>query len=174
MKKIYIVRIVLIVLIGFWMGTIFGFSSENGEASQSFSDKITVKVIKYIEPEYESMDSEMKQAIFDKASFFVRKTGHFGEYGILGALITMFAMTFRTYHCKKLRYQLMIVIVPFIYACTDEFHQGFVDGRSPKFFDVCIDTCGALTAIVIMIGISILIKKIMTERYRNEDLGTVY
>ena len=54
------------------------------------------------------------------------------------------------------------------------FHQGFVDGRSPKFFDVCIDTCGAFTAIVIMIGINILIKKIMTERDRNEDLGTVY
>ena len=43
-----------------------------------------------------------------------------------------------------------------------------------NFFDVCIDTCGAFTAIVIMIGINILIKKIMTERDRNEDLGTVY
>ena len=86
----------------------------------------------------------------------------------------MFAMTFRAYRSKRIRYQLMTIVVPFIYACTDEFHQGFADGRSPKFFDVCIDTCGACTAIVIMIGINILIKKIMTERDRNEDLGTVY
>ena len=49
MKKIYIVRIVLLILIGFWMGTIFGFSAENGESSQSLSDKITVKVVKYID-----------------------------------------------------------------------------------------------------------------------------
>lgn len=174
MKKIYIVRIVLIVLIGFWMGTIFGFSAENGESSQSFSDKITVKVVKYIEPEYDSKDLLKQQDIFNKTSFFVRKTGHFGEYAILGILITMFAMTFRAYRSKKIRYRLMTIVVPFIYACTDEFHQGFVDGRSPKFFDVCIDTCGAFTAIVIMIGINILIKKIMTERDRNEDLGTVY
>ena len=32
----------------------------------------------------------------------------------------------------------------------------------------------SLIIIVIMIGINILIKKIMTERDRNEDLGTVY
>ena len=38
------------------MGTIFGFSAENGESSQSLSDKITVKVVKYIEPEYDSKD----------------------------------------------------------------------------------------------------------------------
>ena len=174
MKKIYIVRIVLLILIGFWMGTIFGFSAENGESSQSLSDKITVKVVKYIEPEYDSKDLLKQQDIFNKTSFFVRKTGHVGEYAILGILITMFAMTFRAYRSKRIRYQLMTIVVPFIYACTDEFHQGFVDGRSPKFFDVCIDTCGACTAIVIMIGINILIKKIMTERDRNEDLGTVY
>ena len=71
MKKIYIVRIVLIVLIGFWMGTIFGFSAENGESSQSLSDKITVKVVKYIEPEYDSKDLLKQQDIFNKTSFFV-------------------------------------------------------------------------------------------------------
>ena len=60
MKKIYIVRIVLLILIGFWMGTIFGFSAENGESSQSLSDKITVKVVKYIEPEYYSEDEAAK------------------------------------------------------------------------------------------------------------------
>ena len=89
MKKIYIVRIVLLILIGFWMGTIFGFSAENGESSQSLSDKITVKVVKYIEPEYDSKDLLKQQDIFNKTRFFVRKTGHFGEYAILGILITM-------------------------------------------------------------------------------------
>ena len=30
------------------------------------------------------------------------------------------------------------------FACTDEFHQSFVGGRSPAVRDVCIDTAGAL------------------------------
>ena len=179
MKKIYIVRIVLIVLIGFWMGTIFGFSAENGESSQSLSDKITVKVVKYIEPEYDSKDLLKQQDIFNKTSFFVRKTGHFGEYAILGILITMFAMTFRAYRSKKIRYRLMTIVVPFIYACTDEFHQLFVPGRSGEFTDVCLDTVGATFGILLVMIIVWIVEKIKNRNSnkpkqlaeKNEETG---
>lgn len=35
------------------------------------------------------------------------------------------------------------------YAATDEFHQLFVPGRSCQFRDVCIDSAGILTGIVL-------------------------
>ena len=43
--KVWILRIVLIVLIIGWMVMIFGFSAEDGDESQSLSDKITIKVV---------------------------------------------------------------------------------------------------------------------------------
>ncbi|MDY6314114.1 MAG: VanZ family protein, partial [Clostridia bacterium] len=38
-----------------------------------------------------------------------------------------------------------------LYAASDEFHQLFVPGRSGEFRDVCLDSAGALTGILIFI-----------------------
>ena len=136
--KIWIVRAILIALIIFWMYAIFGFSSENGKQSQSLSDKITIKVVQILEPDYKSLDAKSQQQIFEKVSFFVRKTGHFGEYGILGLLVLGFLLTFENIRTMKKAVLKMIsaaVLICMLYAATDEFHQGFVDGRSPKITD---------------------------------------
>lgn len=159
MKKIYVLRFILIVLIVFWMSTIFGFSSDTGDESQSLSDGITVRVVKLFEPDYGNLDETSQTKIFNQFSLLVRKTGHFGEYGILGVLITMLALTFESYRTLKFRYKIIVVSAALFYACTDEFHQGFVDGRSPKLFDVCIDTCGALTGTAIFLGIFNLFRR---------------
>ena len=42
------------------------------------------------------------------------------------------------------------VVVSFVYACTDEFHQKFVPGRTSLFSDVMIDTCGAFIGIILL------------------------
>ncbi len=41
---------------------------------------------------------------------------------------------------------LFSIIGVFLYACTDEFHQTFVPGRSGQFTDVLVDTSGAILA----------------------------
>lgn len=69
------------------------FLPENGEQSQSLSDKITVQVVHILKSDYEDMDVKAKEEYFNTVSFFVRKTGHFGEYGILGVLISTFLLT---------------------------------------------------------------------------------
>lgn len=74
--------------------------------------------------------------------FLVRKTAHFTEYAILGAL---FYLNFRQLpklnrHPKKI---LLPIIFSFLYACTDEIHQIFVPSRSAQFRDILIDTLGA-------------------------------
>lgn len=146
---IWTVRIVLIVLIIFWMTVIFGFSSENGEQSQSFSDRITVRIIEMIEPDYDNLSLTEKKQVFDRTSFCVRKTGHFGEYGILGLLFSGLLVTFKKIRLMEKGRILTVCIaagICMLYAMTDEFHQSFVDGRSPKVLDVFIDTMGGLTA----------------------------
>ena len=51
------------------------------------------------------------------------------------------------------------IVVAFVYACSDEFHQLFIDGRSSEFTDVLIDTCGAILGVLIINLIFKIIKK---------------
>ena len=46
------------------------------------------------------------------------------------------------------------VAFAFLYACLDEFHQLFVDGRCGQPFDVAVDTSGALVAVAIAFAIA--------------------
>lgn len=99
--KIWILRGVLILLIVFWMSVIFGFSAEDGNESQSLSDKITIQVIQLINSDYEGLSPKLQEQYFNKVSFYVRKTGHFGEYGILGLLIGGLLITFEKIRSLK-------------------------------------------------------------------------
>lgn len=164
--KIWITRVILLLAIIFWMSSIFGFSAETGEESSSLSDKIANKIVHIIEKDYDSMDPVKQQELFDTVSFTVRKIGHFGEYGILGILVAGFAMTFELIRENKKYIVIIPTVICLIYAATDEFHQGFVDGRSPKIMDVGIDTAGGMVA-----GIGMLIIYCLVKRSKHESLA---
>lgn len=53
------------------------------------------------------------------------------------------------------------LLIGFLYACSDEFHQRFVPGRSGEFRDVVIDTAGVL------IGIAIVLILFPALKHRN-------
>jgi VanZ family protein len=65
----------------------------------------------------------------------VRKSAHFTEYGVLFWLLLRGPMVGRPY---------LALSVCVIYALLDEGHQIFVDGRTPSFYDVALDSTGAL------------------------------
>lgn len=152
--KIWILRIILIVLIIGWMFIIFDFSADDGDESQSLSDKITIKVVHILKPNYDSMPKVEQKEYFNKVSFVVRKIGHFGEYGLLGLLVTGFLLTFEGIRNLKKRYiYLFATLWCGLYALTDEAHQLFVDGRSARIGDVFVDMIGGLVAAVILVAI---------------------
>ncbi len=70
----------------------------------------------------------------------VRKMGHLGEYAILYILIH-FALDSIKYSIIKSR-ALLALAMASLYAASDEWHQGFVPGRSSSIRDVGIDTIG--------------------------------
>lgn len=157
----WLLRIVLLALIGFWMYTIWGFSSDNGQESQSLSDKITIKVVYIIEPEYDELAFVKQQELFSKTSVVVRKVGHFGEYAILAVLVSCFLLTYEEL-IKKQKSKIWLILIAtavgMVYAITDEIHQGFVDGRSPKVFDVFVDTAGSLAGACFILVIWLLME----------------
>jgi len=139
--SLYFIRITLFVAIVLWMLIIFGFSAADGSTSQSLSDKITAVVIDIFVKDYQQLEEVLQEDVWNKYSFVVRKVGHFGEYTIFGMLLAGFSLTYPKVQEDK-RLLLINLIVGFLYSISDEIHQGFVDGRSPKTLDVFIDTLG--------------------------------
>ena len=166
---LWAVRVILIALILCWMATIFSFSAADGAQSSSFSDKITIRVVHFLESDYEDLNVDAQEKLFNKVSFVVRKTGHFGEYGILAVLWILLLLSFQKIRNLKTYIILMIpIMICFVYAATDELHQGFVDGRTPKVLDVMIDTVGGFA------GAGVILIIWLFFRRKNEQLGTKY
>ena len=133
-----------LVLIIIWMIVIFMFSNQparqSGELSDNLIDKTIVRVYELFNGK---VSEEQRVEIIDKYSYSVRKCAHFTVYFILGILCFTYFKDF-TKH-----YVIYSILVCFVYACTDEFHQYFVKGRYASFFDVTIDTLGGLFSIII-------------------------
>lgn len=92
--------------------------------------------------------------------FPIRKCAHFFIYFLLGI------STFFTIRALKLKTYLSI---PFcvLYACTDEFHQTFVYGRSGELRDVLIDSTGSFVGILTMYFMIYIINHIITNRKKD-------
>ncbi|MDT8719495.1 VanZ family protein [Clostridium sp. 19966] len=122
-------RIKLFLLI-IWLILIFMFSNQPAVVSDGNSHFVI-----YI---FDKLGLNMESVFGNMADFLVRKAAHFSEYFILYILI--FNVMRDGYTGKKLF--LLSLLGVFLYACTDEFHQIFIPGRTAKFRDVLIDTSG--------------------------------
>lgn len=101
-------------------------------------------------------ENKMKQVISRLNKPF-RKVAHASEYFVLALL---FINSLKNSGIKGKRIYFFAIMLCFVYACSDEFHQLFVEGITGQFSDVIIDTAGAvIRTIVIHIIFKILNKK---------------
>ena len=84
--------------------------------------------------------------VLDIFSFALQKGAHFLIYAALGMCMFQF---FKTWNCSFGRTVIFTLAVCFCYACSDEFHQLFISGRSGQWSDVWLDTAGAGTAVLL-------------------------
>ena len=152
MKKINILRIILVILILCWMYMVFSFSAADGETSSGLSLKVA---------EIFSNDEEVIEIIVP----IIRKLAHLSEYALGGFLI--FGL-FSTYNIDLKKQIIFSGLFGIIYAITDEIHQLFVDGRSSRIADVCIDTIGVLLGIFILLFIEEIVKRICNKNKKEE------
>lgn len=133
----------IIVILLLWMFLIFSFSNQNVTNSISLSDKVASKIIDVVVKIKKKEISPIEKArMIKKTRVIVRKTAHFTEYFILGILVFKI---FEMYGAS--RNLIYSVLFCFFYACSDEVHQLFSDGRSAKVLDVLIDTSGSILSI---------------------------
>ena len=76
----------------------------------------------------------------------LRKVAHASEYLVFALLIIN---ALKQSNIKKT--YIITIIICFLYACTDEYHQTFIDGRTGQFVDVLIDTSGSIIGCLLVI-----------------------
>lgn len=184
MKKINLIFIII------WMSIIFIFSSMPSEESNGKSKAAIKETIEIINQASNSKQSENsskaetnnaekaaetikennaqnqnEEQLIEKLNKPLRKCMHATEYLILSILILNWL---RNYEIKKWKAIVVSIITSFLYACTDEFHQLFVAGRTSQFTDVLIDTSGAIIgAIIFSILMAIISKSKFTKNFQK-------
>ena len=130
------------------MYTIFSFSAQDGTTSANLSYKVSYKAVSIADRalDLELTDKQVSRCI-QKIHFYVRKIAHFTEYFLLA--VTM-AFPLYVYGIRGIWLVISGGILCVGFAALDELHQYFVSGRSCSVRDVIIDSCGALTGILIV------------------------
>ena len=120
------------------MAIIFLFSNQQATISKNTSDEFIKSTIIAI-----SYNNNINiNLIIDNYSFIIRKIAHFMLYLVLGLFV------YNVFKNNKKRIIISLFICIF-YACTDEFHQLFIFGRSCEIRDVIIDSIGSFIGILI-------------------------
>ncbi len=110
-------------------------SNTNGNDSSSQSNFFANIILQFINIDKETL------------TFLIRKLAHMSEYAIL-ALFTYYALIKIAFN-KRIIFQITFLI-SFLYACSDEFHQLFISGRSGQFTDIIIDSTGCLIMLLFL------------------------
>lgn len=147
-KKLIILSIIVTIAIT-WCATIFKFSAMNSETSNGKSTGIVEQaIVKVLDATNEAgiTDSHPDDEKLAKAANLInaplRKVVHATVYFVLA--IILLALGRIIFGSKKYLLTCVItILLCFIFAMTDEYHQTFVDGRTGQFMDVLIDTAGA-------------------------------
>lgn len=128
----------ILIMIG-----IFLFSMMPGDESSKTSGAFLTALVKVVEG---ISHKDLSGDTLASLHHVIRKIAHFTEYGFLGASI-MFAI-WDKWKGHKIPF-LLPELIAMLYACTDEIHQYYVPGRYGTWTDVLIDSCGAITGILI-------------------------
>lgn len=136
-KKMYLVLTLI------WMGIIFYMSNQPATVSAAQSGG----VIEFLS-NLPFIGSTVKYMVeIDIAEFIIRKSAHMFSYFLLAVLLFM-SMYDNSKNIGKVAF--LTILFTFLYACTDEFHQLYIPGRSGEFKDVMIDTAGGILGCLVV------------------------
>ena len=138
------------IIVIIWAIVIFIMSSMNTNESNNSSKHVINNVVeKTVETtnglgitDKHPSKNKMDRAI-EKLNYPLRKAAHASEYFIFTILILIALKNSGVIGNKRF---IIALGICFIYACTDEYHQTFVNGRTGQFSDTLIDTFGGFVS----------------------------
>lgn len=140
------------ILVIFWVICIFMMSNMNSDVSSNVSNGLIEKTITTtyeVTSKIGITDMPSEDKISDMVLIFdlpIRKLAHFFEYFILSMLL------FNALVVTGIKKNLFAIIITicFTYACSDELHQLFINGRAGRLYDIVIDTFGSLMGTLLL------------------------
>ena len=134
-------RKIFLVLSILWMCVIFYMSNQPAAISSAHSGGV-INMISNMPVVGTLMKYLMSINI---GEFVVRKGAHMFSYCLLAMLL------FMSVYEKDIKKAIIIAFLgTFLYACSDEFHQLFIPGRSGEFRDVMIDSLGGTIGLILI------------------------
>ena len=162
-KLIFQITIILLLL---WCFVIFLFSANKGSDSSKQSGFVVNFIIEH---NLEWFIPEIVRG--GSLELNVRKLAHMTEYAILEVLSYLFL--YQVTRRKLIRINRIVtatvgsLVMSFIYACLDEYHQTFVPNRVGSFADVLIDMRGVLAGLIISTVFVMILYIYRIVKYRN-------
>lgn len=130
------------------MYMIYNFSAQTGDISSQLSYKVSYKIVETADM---VLETNMEDWEIESWSYrihgFTRKLAHMAEYFALAVAISF---PLYVYGVRGIWLMLLAGLICVAFACGDEYHQSFVDGRGPSKRDVAIDSFGAFWGIVLV------------------------
>ncbi len=148
------------------MYIIFSFSAQDGVDSGSLSYDVSHKIV---EIGNEVLQKDLEEWEIDELTYEieypVRKAAHMTEYFILAVTVSF---PFYVYGLRGFPLMLVAGLICVGFACGDEYHQSFVEGRGPSVRDVGIDSIGVFCGILFVriVCWTLLAPARMMERHR--------
>lgn len=148
------------------MYVIFQFSAAPATESSNTSGRVCNKIIEVADEALDlGLSYDQKYMYAQKIEHPVRKLAHFTEYAILGATV---ALPLYVYGMRGFWLILVAGAICVGFACTDEYHQSFVAGRSPSRKDVMIDGAGAFCGVIFTQILGFIGRKTVFRPLSNE------
>lgn len=135
-------RLIVLGALVLWILFIFGHSLQPGAVSTQASDGVR-QVLAGLSPH-------------EFSSGFVRKTAHFAEFWVLGALAACFFAADARRPLPAFFYSAVLSLTT---ALCDETIQLFVAGRNGRIPDVWLDFAGALTGAAAVLALLYLVRR---------------
>lgn len=172
MKKKIVKILVSLLLVILWMGIVFSFSSMDSYESNTKSKGTITKVItvtvattnKIGLTDKHPSEARINQVV-DSLNYPLRKCMHASIYF---GLILLILNLFRLANIKLRKAIPIALIICFLYACGDEYHQTLVSGRTGQFSDVIIDMIGASIGILFYLSCYQLLKFKKKEKQQEK------
>ncbi|MBQ7714361.1 MAG: VanZ family protein [Clostridia bacterium] len=147
---------ILVVLTAALMVFIFVMSASNAARSTDLSRSVGRLIGRLFVSGFDEWDAARQLDFVRGVDHVVRKAAHFLEFTFLGALLYFAASAWGA----GVKIAAPIAVIGGVaYALTDEFHQGFVDGRSPEVGDVLLDSAGVVLGCLLAFAIVSLINR---------------
>lgn len=130
------------------MYAIYSFSAQTGTESGNLSHMISVKIVETASDTLQKdLDDWEVEELADHIELYVRKAAHMTEYFLLAIAVSF---PLYVYGLRGFPLLLFAGLICVGFACGDEYHQSFVDGRGPSVRDVCIDSVGVFFGIMLV------------------------